>query len=148
MEQKIDEKDLAVLDVLKKHGEYTVRQISKRTALAPTTVHSRLKKLKKAGIIKKYTIEVDEKKLGKKLGAYILINADLKLLKEKHKTQYTLSEEIGKLSGVLGVDILVGETDLIAHVRVKDIDELDSVLLGKIQLLDGVASTKTMIIIH
>jgi len=148
MEGKFDEKDLMILDVLKAHGDYTVRQIAKKTLLAPTTIHSRLRKLKSAGVIRRYTIDVDEKKLGKKLGAYILISADLKYLKERHKSQYTLAEEIRKLHGVEVVDIVAGVTDLIAKVRVTDIEELDKLLLSRLQLLEGVSSTQTMIIMH
>ena len=148
METKIDEKDLAIIDVLKKHGDYTVRQIAKKTLLAPTTIHSRLKKLKELGVIRGYTVDIDEKKLGKKLGAYILVSADLKYLKERHKSQYTLADEIRKLPGVETVDIVTGVTDLIALVRVKDIEELDKLLLSKLQLLEGVSKTQTMIIMH
>jgi len=148
MKDEIDEKDLAIIDVLKKHGDYTVRQIAKKTLLAPTTIHSRLKKLKELGVIRGYTVDVDEKKLGKKLGAYILISADLKYLKERHKSQYTLADEIRKLHGVAAVDIVTGVTDLIALVRVKDIEELDRLLLSKLQLLEGVSKTQTMIIMH
>jgi len=148
MEEKIDEKDLAVLEVLEKHGDYTVRQIAKKTMLAPTTVHSRIKKLKKIGVIRKFTIDIDKRKLGKKLGAYILISADLKLLKEKHKSQYGLAKEIQKLPSVEKVDIVTGVSDLVARVRVTDIEELDRLLLSKIQLMEGVSKTQTMIIMH
>jgi DNA-binding Lrp family transcriptional regulator len=148
MKENIDEKDLAILDVLEKHGEYTIRQVSKKTGLAPTTVHARIKKLRKNGVIRRFTVDIDRKKLGMKIGAYILISADLKLLKEKHRTQYSLAEELGELHGVEKVDVVTGGTDLIARVRVKDIEELDKVLLGKIQLTEGVSKTQTMIIIH
>jgi len=148
MADKIDEKDLAILHVLEEHGDYTVRKISKKTLLAPTTVHSRLKKLKKLGVIRKYTIDVDERKLGLMLGAYILISADLKMLKEKHKSQYDLMEEIKGMGGVESVDIVTGVTDLIAKVRVKDIEQFDKLLLGKLQLIEGVSKTQTMIIMH
>jgi len=148
MADKIDEKDLAILHVLEGHGDYTVRKISKKTLLAPTTVHSRLKKLKKLGVIRKYTIDVDERKLGLMLGAYILISADLKMLKEKRKSQYDLMEEIKGMGGVESVDIVTGVTDLIAKVRVKDIEQFDKLLLGKLQLIEGVSKTQTMIIMH
>ncbi|MBU0532043.1 Lrp/AsnC family transcriptional regulator [Candidatus Micrarchaeota archaeon] len=148
MEHGIDEKDLAILEILKEHGDYTVRQIAKKTLLAPTTVHSRIKKLKKNGVIQRVTIDVDEKKLGLKLGAYVLIFADLKLLKEKHKSQYDLAEEIKKLAYVKKVDIVAGGADLIAQVRIKDIEEFDKLLLEKLQLLEGVSKTQTMIIMH
>lgn len=148
MTSKIDDKDLAILEVLKKHGDYTVRKIAKKTLLAPTTVYARIKKMKKLGVIKNYTVNIDKKKLGLNVGAYILISADLKILKEKNKTQYTLAKEIEKIAGVEKVDVVTGGTDLIALVRVKNIEELDKVLLGKMQLLEGVSNTRTMIIIH
>jgi DNA-binding Lrp family transcriptional regulator len=148
MEGRTDEKDLAILEVLEQHGDYTVRQIAKKTLLAPTTVHARIKKMRKAGVIRKFTVDIDRKKLGLKIGAYILISADLKLLKEKHMTQYNLAGELKKIGGVKKVDVVTGGTDIIALVRVRDIEELDDVLLGKIQLLEGVGSTRTMIIIH
>jgi len=148
MEPKIDEKDLAILDVLSKHGEYTVRKIAKKTLLAPTTVHSRIKRLKEDGVILGFTIDVDKKKLGLMLGAYVLISADLKLLKEKHKSQYALVDEIKKIAGVESVDVVTGVSDLVARVRCRDIEEFDRLLLGKLQLLEGVSKTQTMIIMH
>ncbi len=148
MEEKIDEKDLAILEILEKHGDYTVRQIAKKTLLAPTTIHARIKKLRKNGIIRRYTIDIDRKKIGKKLGAYILILADLKSLKEKNKSQVDLAKDIEKIPSVENVDIVTGGSDLVAKIFVHDIEELDKVLLERIQLLEGVSKTQTMIIIH
>ena len=82
------------------------------------------------------------------IGAYLLISADLKLLKQGKKTQHDLAKEIRKIPGVEKVAIVTGGTDIVARLRVKDIDELDKTLLGKIQLLEGVAKTQTMIIIR
>lgn len=148
MEEKIDGKDLAILEILEKHGDYTVRQIAKKTLLAPTTIHARIKKLKRNGVIRKYTIDIDRKKIGKKLGAYILIIADLRSLKEKNKSQVDLAKDIEKIPSVENVDIVTGGSDLVAKIFVHDIEELDKVLLERIQLLEGVSKTQTMIIIH
>jgi len=148
MERSVDEKDLVILDALKERGDSTVRQIAKKTLLPATTIHNRIAKLRKAGVIKKFTIEVDPKKLGLNIGAYLLISADLKLLKERKRTQYDLARELRKIGRVERVSIVTGGTDLVARLRVKDVDELDKILLGKIQLLEGVAKTQTMIIIR
>jgi len=149
MEEKIDEKDMAILDILREHGEYTVRQIAKKTLLAPTTVHSRIKKLRESGVIRRFTIDIDEDKLGNRLGAYVLISVDLKLLKEKHKSQHDLAKEIRKLPSVRGVNTVAGGTaDMIAWVRTRDVEEFDKLLLERIQLMEGVLKTQTMIILH
>ena len=53
-----------------------------------------------------------------------------------------------KLPSVEKVDIVTGVSDLVARVRVTDIEELDRLLLSKIQLMEGVSKTQTMIIMH
>jgi len=148
MVYKMDDKDWKIIDVLKEHGEYTVRQITKKTLLPPTTIHNRIKKLKEEGIIKKFTIELDYSTLGKNFVAYILVSVNLPLLRQKKKTQYDLAEEIRKFYFVEKVDIVSGGTDLVVIIRVKDVEEFDKVLLGKLQLVEGIEKTQSLIVIH
>lgn len=145
---KIDEKDKQILEILQEHGDYAVRQIAKKTLLPITTVHHRIQKLKKEKVIKKFTIEVDHEKIGKGFRAYILISVNLPLLKQKKKTQYDLAEEIRSFYFVEGVDIVSGGTDLVASVRVKDVSEFDHVLLGRLQQVEGLEKTQSLIVIH
>ena len=49
-----DEKDLKIIKVLKDDSRKPIRDIAKLTKLRPSTVHSRLQKLKKDGIIEKF----------------------------------------------------------------------------------------------
>ena len=67
---------------MKENSKLTTHQISKKTLIPITTIHNRIKKLVKEGVIKKYTLELDNKKLGKYLAAYIQINVDYRLLKK------------------------------------------------------------------
>ena len=145
---KLDDKDIKILEVLREDSSYATRQIAKKTLLPVTTVHNRIQRLKREGVIKHYTIEVDNILIGKKVTAYILVSADLKYLKEKHKSQYDLAKEFKKLYCVEKVDIVTGGTDLVLFLRVGSIKELDEVLLGKIQLVDGVANTRTLIVLN
>lgn len=148
MVYKMDDKDWKIIEILKGHGEYTTRQIAKRTLLPPTTIHNRIKKLREEGVIKKFTIELDNSKIGKSFVAYVMVLADLAQLKQKHKTQYDLAHEISKLYFVERVDIVSGGTDLIVVVRVKDVEEFDKILLGKLQLIEGIEKTQSLIVIH
>ncbi len=148
MEYRIDEKDRKILDVLREHGEFTTRQISKKTLLPPTTIHNRIKTMKREGLISKYTIEVDNKKTGKGLLVYILISANLGMLKAKNKSQYDISKELKRFSFVERVDIVSGGTDLVAMVRAKDVEEYDRMLLEKIQMIEGIENTQSLIVLH
>ncbi len=143
-----DEKDLLILDALRDHGEYTVRQIAKKTLLPATTIHNRIGRLRKAGVIKKFTIEVDQKKLGLKIGTYLLISADLNLLKKKKKTPHDVASEIRKMRGVESVDVVAGESDIIVRASAEEIEDLDKKILNRVRTLEGVSKTRTMIVIR
>lgn len=148
MSYKIDDKDQKILDVLKDHAEYTTRQIAKKTLLPATTIHNHIKKLRSEGIIKKYSVKLDYSKLDKNFVAYILISVDLDLLKKKNKTQYDLLSELRKFYFVERVDIVTGGTDLVVIMRVKDVSEFDTCLVRKLQLVEGIRSTHSLIVIH
>ncbi|MBN2101977.1 MAG: Lrp/AsnC family transcriptional regulator [Candidatus Aenigmarchaeota archaeon] len=148
MEYRIDEKDRKILEVLKEHGEFTTRQISKKTLLPPTTIHNRIKSLRKEGVIRKYTIDIDSKKTGRGFSAYILISANLRVLKEKHMSQYDVVKELNRIPNVEKVHIVSGGTDIIAFVRAKDVEEYDRILLERIQLIEGIDNTQSLIVLH
>ena len=144
----LDYKDKKILNILKENSKLSTQQISKKTFIPITTVHHRIKKLEKEGVIKGYTVLLDDKKLSKNLSAYIMISADLKLLKEKNKTQYDLVKELKKLPCTEKVDIIVGGIDLINQIKVKNVEELNNILLNKIQKIEGISDTQTLVVIH
>jgi DNA-binding Lrp family transcriptional regulator len=148
MAQNLDEKDWKIIEVLKEHADYTTRQIAKKTLLPVTTIHNRIRKLKEEKIIKKYTVELDNRKIGKSLVVYVLISVNLNLLKQKKMSQYDLAAEIGRLGFVERVDIVSGGSDLVTIIRVSDVEEFDKVLLGKLQNIEGIDKTQSLIVIH
>jgi DNA-binding Lrp family transcriptional regulator len=145
---ELDDKDKQILEILKNHSDYTTRQIAKKTLIPPTTINNRIRKLKQLGIIKRYTIDVDDSKIGRGFKAYILISANLLLLKKEHRTQYDLAKSLKKLDFVERVDIVSGGTDMVATVKVESVSEFDKALLGKIQGIEGIDKTQSLIVIH
>ncbi|MBI2125648.1 Lrp/AsnC family transcriptional regulator [Candidatus Woesearchaeota archaeon] len=148
MEGKIDEKDRRIIEVLKEHADYATRQIAKKTGLPITTVHNHIQKLKKEKIIKRFTVDLDYHKLQDGFRAYVLVSVNLSLLKEKKKSQYDVSKELKQFSFVERADIVSGGTDIVATVRVKDVAEFDQVLLTKLQRIEGIEKTQSLIVIH
>lgn len=148
MDYTIDEKDQKILGILQEHGDYTTRQIAKKTLLPITTIHHRIKKLKQEKVITKFTIEVNPVAVHKSFRVYILISASLSILKQKKKTQYDLVRELRQFYFVERADVVSGGTDLVALIAVKDVEEFDRILLGKLQLLEGIEKTQSLIVIH
>ena len=143
----LDNKDLKILAILKDNSKLTTSKISKKTAIPITTIHNRIKKLEKLGIIKNYTVVLDNKKIGKELGAYILITVDYKLLNEKGLSQYQVAEKIKKYDAVEEVSMITGQSDIIAKIRVKNIEDASNFVTKELRNIDGIEKTQTMVVL-
>ena len=143
----MDNKDERIIEVLKENSKLSTQQISKKTSIPITTVHNRIKKLEKEGIIKNYTVVLDNKKIGKDISAYILINVDYKLLKEIKSTQYELTIKLKKHPCVEEAATVTGGTDILIKARVKNIDELNSLITRYVRNLEGVDRTQTLVVL-
>ena len=143
---KLSEKDLKILDLLRGNAKLTTSQISKKTAIPITTVHNRIKKLEKLGIIKGYTVEVDYDKLGKPILTYIMVTVKYTLPSGKKLHQQDIAKNIKKLKGVDEVHITAAGTDLIVKVRFADMKEMNEFVIDKLRTIDGVEGTKTIVV--
>ncbi len=140
---ELDEKDLKILSMLKGDAKLTTSQISKKTRIPITTVHNRIRKLSKEGVIKRYTVEVDYEKVGKPLKAFILIT-----INQSKTPQNKLGREIKSIEGVESVDIVTGATDLIAEVRAKNMPVLNELITEKIRRIEGIDKTQTLMVLE
>ncbi len=144
----MDEKDKRIINILKENSNLSTKNISKRTRIPITTVHNRIKKLRKSGVIKRYTIELDNKKMGRPISAYILITVDYKLLKQIKKSQYDLGKILKTFESVEQVAMVTSGTDIIIKIRVKDIDELDNFVTKHLRNIEGIERTQTMVVLR
>jgi DNA-binding Lrp family transcriptional regulator len=144
----MDLKDLEIIECLKKDASLSVRQISNKTKIPITTVHHRIKALKKNKVIKKTTIELDNEKMGLELSAYILVTAFSSFGSGEKVSQKKICKEISKFSGIELIDIVTGETDIIIKARVKNIKELNKLILDKIREVPGVDKTVTLTVMQ
>jgi len=143
----MDEKDERILEILKENSSLSTQQISKRTSIPITTVHNRIKKLKKEGIIKRYTVDLDNKLIGKNIAAYIHITLDYRLLKQT-MTQHEFAKILKRQEFVEEVTTVTGGTDIVLKARARDIDELDGFVTNYLRNVDGVERTQTMVILN
>lgn len=144
---ELDKKDRKILSILEHHADYTTRQISKKTGLPATTVHNRIQKMRKSRVIREYTIVPEYSTVDQGLLAYVLISVNLRELKAKKRSQESVAKDLLKFEWVKRADIASGGTDIVATVRCKDIAEYNTVLLKKIQQVDGIDNTQSLIVI-
>ena len=143
----LNEKDLQVLEELKQNAKRTTSQISKRVNLPITTVHNRIKKLEKLGIIKSYTVELDYKKLEKPVAAYVMVQVIYMLPSGIKVMQEDVAKHIKGLPGVESVELITGGTDILVKIRVKDVDELNDFIIRKLRKIEGVDKAQTSVVL-
>ncbi|MDE1768084.1 MAG: Lrp/AsnC family transcriptional regulator [Candidatus Micrarchaeota archaeon] len=139
----IDEELIVKMD----KGTIRSSMLSKRLGLPASTTHFRIKRLEKEGIIKGYKGEIDWKKAGFPLEAFIFVNIDVDLLKSIKKTQDRLLKELLAIMYVREGYIITGDSDILIRVMARDTEHLKEILLNSIDAKEGVVKTHTTIIL-
>jgi DNA-binding Lrp family transcriptional regulator len=117
MEQVVDELDLNILKEFMEDSRITYRKIAKKLGVAPGTVLSRIRKMEKNGVIKKYTVNVDYQKLGYTVTSI----TEVTVLKGK---LVEVEQKLAELPGVCAVYDVTGDVDAIVIGRFKNPSEL------------------------
>ena len=81
-EKALDEIDKDILRILQGNARTSYREIQDRLGISIGTIHNRISKLKKNGVIQGYTLRLNNEKLGYKLTFLIRINCDGKFTEE------------------------------------------------------------------
>ena len=140
MADETDDKDGEILEQLAKDSRQSTADISRKTGIPRMTVHERIKKLTKQGIIEQFTIKPNYSKLGKPVTAFILV-----AYAPGHKmAQETVAAKIAKIPGVHEVHIIAGEWDMLLKARASSIEEMGTLVVRKIREVEGVNKTFTM----
>ena len=147
MKDLIDKNDLKILEILKEDSSLSTHKISKKTLIPVTTVNNRIKKLKKLGVIKRYTVEIDKGKLGFNLLAYVFINLSNTELKASGMKVDDLIRMIRKNPFIESVEHVTGSIDLMLKMQVKSIDELNDFVVNTLSNYKGIEKTNTLFVL-
>lgn len=135
----LNEKSKLILRELWLDSSQSIREIAEKLGMPRTTVQERINKMKREGIIKRFTIEVDYSKLGKSTTAFILVS----FMPGPQVSQKELARRISELPDVEEVHLITGEWDILVKVRGSSIKDIGELVVEKIRLMDGVARTVT-----
>lgn len=115
----IDDVDRKMIKIFHEDGRKSYRSIAKELDISIGTVHNRIEKLLKSGVIKKFQPIIDHEKLGYSLTTIIGVKVKGGVLKNwENRTSYH--------KNVLCIYDVTGEFDAILITRFKDTKELDN----------------------
>lgn len=121
--------------------------LAKKTNSPLSTVHFRMKKLEKDKIIRHYKGEIDWKKAGFPITAFVLVSVDISLLKSLKRTQAQVLKELLEIMYVREGYITTGDADIVVKVIARSPSHLGEILLDYIDAKEGIVKTNTMIIL-
>ncbi len=140
MEQKIDDINLRLLNVLLQNSRLSAREIAQKVGVSAVTIIKRMQELEKNGIIKRYSVELDYEKIGYDVQATISLRISRGKL-------FEVERQIAVDPHVFAVYDTTGDFDSIVLAKFKNRKALDT-FLKKIQTYDFVERTDTKLILN
>lgn len=135
---RFDELDMKLLYELSMDANISVPNLSKKLGINASVLYSRIKRLVKKKIIKKFTIVIDDSLLGFGVKASVGINRDPKYKDAIYKTMMDTPE-------VASISEITGRFDMMIRVYAENLESLHSVVIEKIGKIDGIQNTETFV---
>ncbi len=134
----MDAKDQILLKLVEADARLTYAEIGERVGLAPSSVHDRIRKLEKSGVIKAYRAEIDLERAGYPITAFVSL-----ILRPASPAD--VPARIAELPLVESCYSVAGDNSYALIVRApstKDVEELLDALRSKLEV-----TTRTTIVL-
>lgn len=136
MKMYMDSTDLVILKILQDNGRATASSISKEIHLSVSAVLDRIHKLEEAGVMKRYTVLLDSRKLGYDVLAVMEVRLE-------HPRFYdSFVEAVENNPNIVDCYYLTGDFDFNLKICCRSSDELEQ-LHRYVKEIPGVSATIT-----
>jgi Lrp/AsnC family leucine-responsive transcriptional regulator len=133
----LDDVDLALLQLLAVDARTSQRGLARELEMSAPAIGERISRMERSGVIQRYSVIVDWEAAGFPVVTYLAITAvqgyDLE----------PVMAAVSQLPEVETITVVTGELDLLARLRVRDVQHLRTVLLEKVWQINGVQRTQT-----
>lgn len=140
----MDSYDRAILQRLQRDGRISNQDLAEAVNLSPSPCLRRVRRLEEEGIIEGYGAQLNARKLGLKLMAFIQISMD------RHTPERfeRFEETIAYYPEVLECHLITGQAaDYQLKVVVEDMDAYQQFLLNKITRIEGVSGVHSSFVL-
>ena len=139
MTRALDSIDMKVVEQLTRDGRMSVRALAEALHISRANAYARVQRLNDSGVIRGFHAEVAPVAVGFGTSAYLTLSL-------RQAQWRNLRTKLGALPGVAHLALVGGEFDVIMLVRARDNEDLRRLVLDEIQGMDGVLSTRTLLV--
>ncbi|MBV8637268.1 MAG: Lrp/AsnC family transcriptional regulator [Candidatus Eremiobacteraeota bacterium] len=137
---ELDELDIQILEALQRNARSTFAELGAIVGLKPPAVHDRVKRLEQRGHIRGYAAQLDGKRLGLELVAFVSCYTSPDCIYDD------FTRALSALPEVCEIHSVAGEETFVCKVVTRSTQHLDD-LLGRLKSMPGMARTKTTIVL-
>jgi Lrp/AsnC family transcriptional regulator, leucine-responsive regulatory protein len=136
----LDEIDLGIVAMLQADCKVPLARIGEAVGLSPPSVMERVRKLEQAGVIRGYHADVDARRVGLDITAFVGVSINYP------KGIDRFEGTVRPIPEVLECHHVTGGPTLLLKVKVRNTAALEQ-LISKIRVIEGVEKTETMVVL-
>jgi Lrp/AsnC family transcriptional regulator, leucine-responsive regulatory protein len=138
-EYKLDKIDYQLLNLLKRNGKLSSKELAASTGLTITPIYERVKRLEKLNFIEGYQAKINKSKTGKNLR--VLCSISLK----SHALEFLskFEDEIIHLKEISSCYHIAGNYDYLLIIEVKDMNEYSDFLKEKLAKIPHIGTVQS-----
>jgi len=136
---EIDNTDLKILEILMQDAKRPYTEVARKVNVSQGTVHVRMNKMEDAGILEKTTLRINYAKLGYDITAFIGIYL------EKSALYDMVLAKLKNIPEITNIHYTTGNYSMFVKIHCRDTNHLKEVLHDKMQQVEGIERTETMI---
>ena len=136
----MDSTDRSILKCLSENSRQSATEISRKVHLSIAAVIERIRKMERSGVIRQYTIVMDQHKVGNEVTALMEVSLE-------HPRYYEeFTRAMNENVSVVACDYLTGENDFMLKIQTRSSESLEQ-LHRVIKSIQGVSGIKTYFVL-
>ncbi|ADR21700.1 AsnC family transcriptional regulator [Marivirga tractuosa] len=136
---QLDNTDLAILNILMQDARRPFTEVAEEVFVSPGTVHVRMRKMEKLGLIKNSQLQVDLSKLG------LDVTAFLGVYLQKSSLYDEVVAALKAIPEIVDCHYTTGAYSMFVKIVCRDTNHLKNILHDFIQPIEGIERTETFI---
>jgi Lrp/AsnC family transcriptional regulator for asnA, asnC and gidA len=137
--EKIDKLDKKILSVLSQNARIPFKDVAAECGVSRAAIHQRVQHLIEDGVITGSSFDVNPKSLGYSTCTYVGLNL------ERGSMYKEVVEQIATIPEVVECHFTTGPYTMLVKLYARDNEQLMDLLNNKLQGINGVISTETLI---
>ena len=137
----MDDRDRRILDLIQRDAKLPQAQLARKVGLSAAAVNERLRKLERAGAIRRYAAVVNPNAVGNDITAFV------EVFIEHPRFEPAFIQRVLELDEIQECHHITGEFSLLLKVRVRDMKSLQHLLLQQLNTPEGVRQTRTVMVL-